>query len=189
MQKTTLVRLECPHLPFMFESVYILCNVYWVHRKQKEKMQIWHPISSSFSGRSFHFPFTVLSCTAMHCSDADIARERLRLVLYSDRSELASDVRLGLRQRIIEAISSYVEIESEDDVQLNVSADADLGTVYSITIPVRRVRPEFQGYWSEVGFRDRFYEELLRSQGITEKFTRIELRRDFDREREMEGGV
>lgn len=119
----------------------------------------------------------------------------MRLVLYSDRGELANDVRQGLRQRIIEAIGSYVEIESEEDVQLNVSADPDLGTVYSITIPVRRVKPEYQGYWSETGFRDRFYEELLRSQGITEKFSRIELRRDFEREKEggrekeMEGGL
>eukprot|EP00475_Leptophrys_vorax_P044978 TRINITY_DN9206_c0_g1_i1.p1 TRINITY_DN9206_c0_g1~~TRINITY_DN9206_c0_g1_i1.p1 ORF type:complete len:248 (-),score=12.04 TRINITY_DN9206_c0_g1_i1:379-1122(-) len=110
-------------------------------------------------------------------SYAEIAKERLRLVLYTDRGEVSPEVRRRLRRKIIDAISAYVEIESEEDVQLNVSADPDIGTVYSITIPVRRVKPEYQEYWSETGFRDRFYEEILRERGPSSPFTKLEIKR------------
>ncbi|CAI5479693.1 unnamed protein product, partial [Closterium sp. Yama58-4] len=111
-------------------------------------------------------------------SNAEIAKERLRLVLYTDRGEVSPEVRRRLRRKIIDAISAYVEIESEEDVQLSVSADPDIGTVYSITIPVRRVKPEYQEYWSESGFRDRFYEEILRERGPNSALTKLEIKRE-----------
>jgi hypothetical protein len=43
-------------------------------------------------------------------------------------------------------LSDFVEIDSQDKVQLSVSTDSDLGTIYSITVPVRRVKP---GYHDE----------------------------------------
>lgn len=96
-------------------------------------------------------------------------------MLYSDRGEVSQAVRNKLRQHIIDAISSYVDITDEDEVQLSVAADPSLGAVYSVTIPVRRVKPEFQEYWSDTGFRDRFYEEILREQGGEPGVARIEV--------------
>eukprot|EP00270_Netrium_digitus_P012103 TRINITY_DN3902_c0_g1_i2.p1 TRINITY_DN3902_c0_g1~~TRINITY_DN3902_c0_g1_i2.p1 ORF type:complete len:220 (+),score=20.63 TRINITY_DN3902_c0_g1_i2:186-845(+) len=99
-------------------------------------------------------------------SIAEIGKERLRFVLFSDRTELSPEIRNRLRWTVIEAIQTYVEIESEDDVQLNVTADPDIGTVYSVTVPVRRIRPEYQEYWSEGGFRDRMFDEIVRTQQL-----------------------
>lgn len=96
-------------------------------------------------------------------------------MLYSDRGEVSADVRNRLRIHIIEAISSYVEIEDEDEVQLTVTADPSLGAVYSVTIPVRRVKPEFQEYWSDTGFRDRFYEEILRERGVDTSLAQLKV--------------
>ncbi|GJP60487.1 hypothetical protein CLOP_g17702 [Closterium sp. NIES-67] len=120
-------------------------------------------------------------------SNAEIAKERLRLVLYTDRGEVSPEVRRRLRRKIIDAISAYVEIESEEDVQLSVSADPDIGTVYSITIPVRRVKPEYQEYWSESGFRDRFYEEILRERGPNSSLTKLEITREPQSDGESRG--
>jgi hypothetical protein len=39
---------------------------------------------------------------------------------------------------VVDTLSDILEIDSEDKVQLSVSADSDLGTIYSITVPVRR---------------------------------------------------
>uniref|UniRef100_B9IK24 Uncharacterized protein n=1 Tax=Populus trichocarpa TaxID=3694 RepID=B9IK24_POPTR len=43
---------------------------------------------------------------------------------------------------VVDTLSDILEIDSEDKVQLSVSADSDLGTIYSITVPVRRLKPE-----------------------------------------------
>eukprot|EP00271_Cylindrocystis_brebissonii_P005986 TRINITY_DN18479_c0_g1_i1.p1 TRINITY_DN18479_c0_g1~~TRINITY_DN18479_c0_g1_i1.p1 ORF type:complete len:275 (+),score=26.71 TRINITY_DN18479_c0_g1_i1:42-866(+) len=102
-------------------------------------------------------------------SAAEIARERLRLVLYTDRCDVSPEIRKKLRENILKAISTYVEIESEEEVRLNVSKDPDLGSVYSVTVPVRRVKPEFQEAWGEGGFRDRVWtlpEEQMKRAGV-----------------------
>lgn len=44
---------------------------------------------------------------------------------------------------VVDTLSDILEIDSEDKVQLSVSADSDLGTIYSITVPVRRLKPEY----------------------------------------------
>ncbi|KAL6509963.1 hypothetical protein OROMI_034981 [Orobanche minor] len=46
--------------------------------------------------------------------------------------------------KVVSALSDFVEIESQDRVQLSVSTDPDIGTIYSVTVPVRRVRSEYQ---------------------------------------------
>jgi septum formation topological specificity factor MinE len=85
-------------------------------------------------------------------SNADIAKQRLKMILFSDRCDVTDDAKRKIVNNIVGALSDFVEIDSEDKVQLNVSADPDLGTVYSVTVPVRRVKPEYQEY-SE-GFGD-----------------------------------
>lgn len=92
-------------------------------------------------------------------SNAEIARERLRLVLYSDRGEVSPEIRRKLRDNILKAISTYVEIAAEEEIGFSVTTDPDIGTVYSVTVPVRRVKPEYQEHWGEGGFRDRLWTE------------------------------
>jgi septum formation topological specificity factor MinE len=83
-------------------------------------------------------------------SNASIAKQRLKMILISDRCSVNDDAKRRIVTNIVGALSDFVEIESEDKVQLNVSSDPDLGTVYSVTVPVRRVRPQYQEFSHEL---------------------------------------
>lgn len=42
-----------------------------------------------------------------------------------------------MRHSIVRAVSDYVEIEAEEMVDVNISSDPEMGTVYSVAVPVR----------------------------------------------------
>lgn len=77
-------------------------------------------------------------------SNANIAKQRLKMILFSDRCAVSDEAKQKIVKNIVHALSDFVEIESKDKVQLSVSADSDLGTIYSVTVPVRRVKAEYQ---------------------------------------------
>ncbi|XP_006844856.2 cell division topological specificity factor homolog, chloroplastic [Amborella trichopoda] len=77
-------------------------------------------------------------------TNAKIAKQRLKMILFSDRCAVSDEAKRKIVSNIVGALSNFVEIESQDKVQLSVSTDPDLGTVYSVTVPVRRVKPEYQ---------------------------------------------
>ncbi|XVE85791.1 hypothetical protein DITRI_Ditri17bG0119600 [Diplodiscus trichospermus] len=77
-------------------------------------------------------------------SNANIAKQRLKMILFSDRCAVSDEAKQKIVKNIVRALSDFVEIESKDKVQLSVSTDTDLGTIYSVTVPVRRVKAEYQ---------------------------------------------
>ncbi|CAH8327040.1 unnamed protein product [Eruca vesicaria subsp. sativa] len=77
-------------------------------------------------------------------SNARIAKQRLKMILFSDRCAVSDEAKRKIVNNIVHALSDFVEIESEEKVQLNVSTDGDIGTIYSVTVPVRRVKAEYQ---------------------------------------------
>lgn len=77
-------------------------------------------------------------------SNASIAKQRLKMILFSDRCAVSDEAKRKIVTNIVRALSDFVEIESQDKVQLSVSTDSDIGTVYSVTVPVRRVKQEYQ---------------------------------------------
>ncbi|KAM1082267.1 hypothetical protein ACFX13_021289 [Malus domestica] len=84
------------------------------------------------------------SPTSRRSSNANIAKQRLKMILFSDRCAVSDEAKRLIVNNIVHALSDFVEIESRDQVQLSVSADTDVGTIYSVTVPVRRVKPEYQ---------------------------------------------
>lgn len=84
------------------------------------------------------------SAVSKRSSNARIAKQRLKMILFSDRCEVSDEAKRKIVSNIVRALSDFVEIESQDKVQLSVSADTDIGTIYSVTVPVRRVKPEYQ---------------------------------------------
>lgn len=84
------------------------------------------------------------SPTSVRKSNANIAKQRLQMILFSDRCAVSDEAKQKIVSNIVSALSDFVEIESQDKVQLSVSTDAALGTIYSVTVPVRRVKPEYQ---------------------------------------------
>ncbi|KAK6133647.1 hypothetical protein DH2020_032557 [Rehmannia glutinosa] len=77
-------------------------------------------------------------------SNANVAKQRLKMILFSDRCAVSDEAKQKIVSNVVGVLSDFVEIESEDKVQLSVSTDLDLGTIYSVTVPVRRVRSEYQ---------------------------------------------
>ncbi|KAG9138392.1 hypothetical protein Leryth_001569 [Lithospermum erythrorhizon] len=92
-------------------------------------------------------------------SNANIAKQRLKMILFSDRCAVSDEAKQKIVQNIVAALSDFVEIESEDKVQLSVSTDPAIGTVYSVTVPVRRVKSGYQeedetGMITNVDYKD-----------------------------------
>lgn len=77
-------------------------------------------------------------------SNAKIAKQRLKMILFADRCAVSNEAKQKIVSNIVDALSDFVEIDSQDKVQLSVSTDTDSGTVYSVTVPVRRVKPAYQ---------------------------------------------
>ncbi|KAF5191950.1 cell division topological specificity factor-like protein, partial [Thalictrum thalictroides] len=93
-------------------------------------------------------------------SNANIAKQRLKMILFSDRCAVSDEAKQKIVSNIVGALSDFVEIESQDKVQLSVSTDPDLGTVYSVTVPVRRVKSLYQeedefGMITNVEYKDK----------------------------------
>ncbi|KAJ7552219.1 hypothetical protein O6H91_06G046500 [Diphasiastrum complanatum] len=79
-------------------------------------------------------------------SNALVAKERLRMILISDRCSVNDLAKKKIMDNIVGALADFVVIESEEKIQLNVSLDPDLGAVYAVTVPIRRVKPEYQSH-------------------------------------------
>lgn len=77
------------------------------------------------------------------------AKKRLRMILVADRCSMSPVTLNEMKTTIVGALSNYVVIEDEQGVDLSVSADPNLGTLYSVSVPVRRVKPQ---YTQEAGF-------------------------------------
>ncbi|KAI4379220.1 hypothetical protein MLD38_005544 [Melastoma candidum] len=77
-------------------------------------------------------------------NNARIAKQRLKMILFSDRCAVSDEAKQKIVTNIVHALSDFVEIESQDKVQLTLATDEDLGTIYSVTVPVRRVKPAYQ---------------------------------------------
>lgn len=87
--------------------------------------------------------------TIRRSSNANIAKQRLKMILFSDRCDVSDEAKQKIVRNIVTALSGFVEIDSEDKVQLTVSKDLDLGTIYSVTVPVKQVKPEYRNYDDE----------------------------------------
>jgi cell division topological specificity factor len=71
---------------------------------------------------------------------AEMAKERLQLVLAHDRSDLNPELLEQMRREILEVVQRYVEIDLEEgDVSL---ATEDRVTALVANLPIRRARPK-----------------------------------------------
>ncbi|MFO8237149.1 MAG: cell division topological specificity factor MinE [Prochlorococcaceae cyanobacterium] len=71
-------------------------------------------------------------------ASADTAKQRLRLVLAHDRSDLNPELLEQMRREILEVVNRYVEIDLEEgDVSL---ATEDRVTALVANLPIRRAR-------------------------------------------------
>ncbi|GAB4813653.1 hypothetical protein N2152v2_000699 [Parachlorella kessleri] len=72
----------------------------------------------------------------------DEGKRRLRMILVADRCGMSQESLQDMRQNIVRVVADYVDIEAEDLVEVNLSVDPELGTIYSVAVPVKRVKPQ-----------------------------------------------
>lgn len=83
-------------------------------------------------------------------SNKDIAQQRLKMILVSDRCSVNDEAKKKIVNNIVGALADFVEIQSEEKVHFDVTSDAELKTVCSVTVPVHRVRPEYLEFSREL---------------------------------------
>ncbi|KAH7307452.1 hypothetical protein KP509_22G059600 [Ceratopteris richardii] len=111
-------------------------------------------------------------------SNAAIAKQRLKMILVSDRCAISEDAKRKIVDNVVLSLSAFVEIDSEENVQLNVSADADVGTLYSVIVPVRRVKPQYHEYNDAFG--------SMGHEDVFEKMRKLDVRLEYSDNAERE---
>ncbi|KAI3696355.1 hypothetical protein L1987_79369 [Smallanthus sonchifolius] len=99
-------------------------------------------------------------------SNASVAKQRLKMILFSDRCAVSEEAKQKIVSNIVNSLSDFVVIESQDKVQLSVSTDPALGTIYSVTVPVRRVKAEYQEEDGEGTITDFEYKDNGETSGL-----------------------
>ncbi|KAK2079307.1 hypothetical protein QBZ16_002998 [Prototheca wickerhamii] len=59
-------------------------------------------------------------------------KNRLRMILVADRCGITPASLSHMRESIVKAVSDYVDIETEEEIEVNLSTDPELGTIYSV---------------------------------------------------------
>lgn len=70
------------------------------------------------------------------------AKQRLRMILVADRCGMSPAGLTEMKRNILNAIEEFVDIDSEEQIDVSITADPEVGTVYSVAVPIRRVKPE-----------------------------------------------
>ena len=80
-------------------------------------------------------------------SSGDVAKDRLKLLLVSDRANCSPDVMELIKNDIIKVISKYMEIDAEGlDIQIT-QTESDTGNG---TVPEKAYGTAAKGSWTEV---------------------------------------
>lgn len=91
-------------------------------------------------------------------SSKDVARNRLRVVLMQDRTNLTPELLERMRKELIELLSKYVEMDKEA-LELNLEQEGDQMALM-LSIPVLRARDEDEIVESEKSENDDNQEEV-----------------------------
>eukprot|EP00798_Chlamydomonas_sp_ICE-L_P014525 gene14525-20556_t len=67
-------------------------------------------------------------------------KSRLRMVLVADRCGMSPASLSDMKASIMKALEGYIDIDCEESIDVAISSDPLNGTVYSVNIPVKRVK-------------------------------------------------
>ena len=88
------------------------------------------------------FPSSARARPASSMTPKEAGKQRLRMILVADRCGMAAASLSDMKAAVVRVLADYVEVDGgEDLVEVKVSSEPELGTVYSVAVPVRRVKP------------------------------------------------
>lgn len=73
------------------------------------------------------------------------------MILVADRCGLSPVCLDEMKESIMGAVSEFVEIDSDDEIEINMTQDDATGLIYSVAVPVRRVKPDKRGEEAMLG--------------------------------------
>eukprot|EP00850_Spirogloea_muscicola_P018020 SM000160S02561 [mRNA] locus=s160:284304:286661:- [translate_table: standard] len=76
-----------------------------------------------------------------------IAQKRLGVTFFA--RSLTEQARQQILANIIDTFAGFAIIAAEENVELVMSRNADYVTIYTVSVPIKRVKPEFQGNAAE----------------------------------------
>ncbi len=69
------------------------------------------------------------------------AKKRLRMILVADRCALSPQSMNDMKAEIVRVVSEFVIVDQGETVDVNMTNDEEMGTIYSVAIPVKRIKP------------------------------------------------
>jgi cell division topological specificity factor MinE len=69
------------------------------------------------------------------------AKKRLRMILVADRCALSPQSMSDMKSEIVRVVSEFVVVDQGEAVDVNMTNDEEMGTIYSVSIPVKRIKP------------------------------------------------
>ena len=70
------------------------------------------------------------------------AKRRLQVVLIQDRWSLPAEAMDDIKRKVLNVMADYVEVDEGEEVRTSVCQDPQRGTIFQVTLPVRRVKEE-----------------------------------------------
>jgi cell division topological specificity factor MinE len=79
------------------------------------------------------------------------AKQRLRMILVADRCGMSPAGLTEMKRNILSAIEEFVDIDSEEQIDVSITTEPEVGTVYCVAVPIKRVKPEARIALNEEG--------------------------------------
>ena len=106
------------------------------------------------------------------------AKKRLRMILVADRCALSPQSMNDMKAEIVRVVSEFVVVDSGETVDVNMTNDEENGTIYSVAIPVKRIKPAVRAHPRCLGRAPLAARQLLVTLGTAD--TGLPLRAQFE---------
>jgi len=65
------------------------------------------------------------------------------MILVADRCTMNEQSMEEMKMRIVEVVGEFVDLDENQSVDVSMETDTELGTMYAVSIPVKRVKAEY----------------------------------------------
>lgn len=118
-------------------------SVHFTEKPRRRKTVAVTPLGDFFTKVKMAWNiFFPANTSEKYVSPKELGKRRLKMILVADRCGMNAANLSEIRKTIVKALQEFVVIDSEGGIEVSVSTQPEVGTVYCVAVPVRRVRPE-----------------------------------------------